>query len=262
MFSEIILRCIHIIMIISGGILLQSVLSFVIARHIAEEKKKDEAARINRKETLAVVASNALAWVIGFVCVIFCLERMKVPLKTLLAVSGIGAVVVGIGARSIIKDFFASILIVMESQYFHGDFVRIYGPMPDKPFEGIVENVSVRVTQIRARDGSLIFIPNGTITSVTNTSRGPFKFRVDLEVDQDIVSAVPNIFDELNDLCLNFEHVKTVERVTSLGITSTKKESVVFTYVVYASADTKNDIEAMIQRNASQVLMRHKPKKE
>lgn len=248
---DLLIRCLHIIMIISGGIFIQSVLSFIIAKHIDEQRMKDDGT-INRKATLAAVASNALAWTIGFIAILFCLERLKVPLKTLLAVSGIGAVVVGIGARSIIRDFFASVLIVSEAQYYHGDYVIIFGPVINRPFEGIVENISIRITELRERDGSLVFIPNGNITSVSNLSRGFFKFRVNLELNPDMVTP-ENLkrLESVSNCCRNANHV---QHMTSLGVTSIKKDCMVYTYIVYATADSKNDIEAMIQRKVAKVL--------
>ena len=51
-----------------------------------------------------------------------------------------------------------------------------------RPITGVVEDVSLRVTRVRAADGSIWYVPNGDIRELANASRGWAKAIVDVPV--------------------------------------------------------------------------------
>ena len=73
-----------------------------------------------------------------------------------------------------IKDIINGFLIILEDQYAVGDVITV-GNMG-----GLVENMNLRITQIRNGEGQLITIPNSTISVVQNLSKD--WSRVDLAV--------------------------------------------------------------------------------
>lgn len=89
-----------------------------------------------------------------------------VDLTPLLASAGIVGIALGFGAQSLVKDVISGIFIMSENQYRVGDTVEIQGA------SGNVERVSMRTTTIRDIDGNVHFIPNGSITQVTNKTLG------------------------------------------------------------------------------------------
>ena len=93
---------------------------------------------------------------------------------------------IGFGSQSLVKDFLTGIFIISENQYRVGDVVDIMGSV------GTVERVGTRSTVIRDRDGSVHYIPNGTIQKVINKTMGysMTRFSIDVAADTDIDKAV------------------------------------------------------------------------
>ncbi len=59
--------------------------------------------------------------------------------------------------------------ILAEDQYGVGDLVSI-GTASAPVATGVVEDVSLRVTRLRAEDGTLCIVPNGDIRALANRS--------------------------------------------------------------------------------------------
>jgi small conductance mechanosensitive channel len=107
-------------------------------------------------------------------------------------------VALGFGAQSIVRDGLAGFFILFENQFGVGDTIEITtsaGAVPGK-----VEGLTLRVTSLRAFDGTLHMVPNGNILVVSNKSRGWGRAIVDvrLSYDED-VERVRDLLDELFD---------------------------------------------------------------
>lgn len=105
--------------------------------------------------------------------------------------------VVGIGAQSLVKDIINGFFILFEDQYGVGDYVTIGA------YSGIVENIGIRSTVLKDFSGDTHNLPNGSVTEVTNHSRGDMSFIVDVEIayEEDIDNAI-NI---IKSTCRKFE---------------------------------------------------------
>ncbi|MGG7059240.1 mechanosensitive ion channel family protein [Clostridium nigeriense] len=105
--------------------------------------------------------------------------------------------VVGIGAQSLVKDIINGFFILFEDQYGVGDYVTIGA------YSGIVENIGIRSTVLKDFSGDTHNLPNGSVTEVTNHSRGDMRFIVDVEIayEEDIDNAI-NI---IKSTCKKFE---------------------------------------------------------
>ncbi|HEY9762985.1 MAG TPA: mechanosensitive ion channel family protein [Trichocoleus sp.] len=103
------------------------------------------------------------------------LSVVGVDLIPLLAGAGIIGLAISFAAQSLIKDVINGILILFEDQYAVGDVILI------GEVSGLVENMNLRITQLRDSEGQLITIPNGTISVVRNLSKD--WSRVDLNIE-------------------------------------------------------------------------------
>jgi moderate conductance mechanosensitive channel len=87
----------------------------------------------------------------------------------LLAGAGIAGLGITFAFQSLLKDMINGCLILLEDQYAVGDMVQI--ATAQGPVQGLVEFMSLRITQLRTTEGRLITIPNNTIAVVENFSK-------------------------------------------------------------------------------------------
>lgn len=111
-----------------------------------------------RSGTLAQVLGTLVAVVVWVMAVLLALDIVGLNLAPLLAGAGIAGVAIGFGAQSLVRDFFAGFFILAEDQYGVGDVITV-GASPT----GTVEDVTLRMTRLRADDGVVWFVPNGEI---------------------------------------------------------------------------------------------------
>jgi small conductance mechanosensitive channel len=94
------------------------------------------------------------------------LPLLGINIAPLLASAGIVGVAVGFGAQSLVKDYIAGILLILEDQYGIGDIVEV------GDVTGTVEFVSLRYTRLRDVEGVIWYLRNGDIQTVGNKSQG------------------------------------------------------------------------------------------
>lgn len=150
-------------------------------------------ARIKRQDTAITLIRNALRYVVFIVVLLFVLSIfIRNPLPAT-AGATILAAVLGFGAQSFLRDIIAGFSIVFEGQYAVGDFVQ----MEPTKAAGIVEEFGLRTTTIRSLSGERIFIPNGTITGVTNYLSGQQRYTI--EVQPRDSEAATRVLDSLKE---------------------------------------------------------------
>ncbi|MBD2770758.1 mechanosensitive ion channel family protein [Iningainema tapete] len=125
-----------------------------------------EAQRIAlRSTTVAEALKGFVSVVLVVVGMIWTLGLFNVPTSSILAGGAVIGFTISFGTQNLVKDLINGCLILMEDQFAVGDVIQI----GDKG--GLVENLNLRVTQLRNGEGQLITIPNSTITHVSNLTR-------------------------------------------------------------------------------------------
>lgn len=113
--------------------------------------------------------SNALKGLVTFILVVtgivLTLNLFNIPTSSILAGGAVIGLAISFGSQSLIKDLVNGCLILVEDQFAVGDVIQI----DDK--SGLVENLNLRVTQLRNAEGRLITIPNSNISNVSNLTR-------------------------------------------------------------------------------------------
>jgi moderate conductance mechanosensitive channel len=126
----------------------------------------DARADARRIATLMNVFRYTSNVVIIGLAIMLTLGVIGISVTPLLATAGVAGIAIGFGAQSLVKDFFSGLFLLIENQVSEGDLIEAAGK------SGYVERVTLRHIRIRDVDGSVHFIPNGMITTVTNRSRG------------------------------------------------------------------------------------------
>ena len=164
----------------------------------AEGSDRERLRRARRRATVAHLVLSTVQLVIWTVVVLIIVSSIGVNLGPLLATAGIAGIALGFGAQAIVRDTLAGFFILAESQYDVGDTVELQTTVG--PVAGTVEALTLRITMIRAFDGTLNIVPNGNIQVTSNKTRGWGRAIVDLRLayDQD-VERVRGILSELFD---------------------------------------------------------------
>ena len=104
----------------------------------------------------------------------------------------------GFGAQRIVGDVLAGFFIITERQYGFGDVVSITVTGAGDPATGTVEDVTLRITQMRSSNGEVITVPNGAIAKVVNLSRDWARAVVDVPVPTSVdVNQVNEVLHEV-----------------------------------------------------------------
>lgn len=160
----------------------------VVVKRDRKALRAAQARRAQRAETLANVARNVARMVIWAVALVMVLSEIGVNIAPVIASLGVLGLAAGIGAQTIIKDVVAGVVMLFEDIVAVGDVVDL------EYATGTVEEINLRVTQVRSIDGVLWTVRNGEIIRIGNMSRGFAKAVVLLDLapaaDQATVSRV------------------------------------------------------------------------
>lgn len=129
-----------------------------------------------RIDTVARVVGKTVSLVILIVTAMVVFNLLGIAIGPILGAAGIVGIAVGFGAQSLVKDVFAGLVLLIENQIRVGDSVQIAG------LSGAVEEISLRRVKLRGYDGSVHYISNGLITTVTNRSTDFAYATLDIEV--------------------------------------------------------------------------------
>lgn len=133
--------------------------------------KSDDIERKKQIQTLARVFGYISSVVISVVTFMLLLSELGISIAPILATAGVAGIAVGFGAQSLVKDYFTGFVMLIENQIRQGDLIEVAGKT------GVVEEVNLRYVRLRDGNGSVHFVPNSSITTVTNQSR-EFAFAV------------------------------------------------------------------------------------
>jgi moderate conductance mechanosensitive channel len=138
-----------------------------------------------RVSTISGVSKSiaTIVWVV--VGILLALTSVGVDIIPLLAGAGLIGVAVSLASQNLIKDAINGFLIILEDQYALGDIIAVGNA------QGLVENLNLRITQLRDTEGRLITIPNSEVKIVANLSsrwsRADLKIPVAYQADIDQV---------------------------------------------------------------------------
>jgi small-conductance mechanosensitive channel len=116
-------------------------------------------------DRMAPILEGLLRYAIIFTALLLVLAVLRVNIAPVLASATVIGLTVGFGAQYIIRDVLAGLFLISEGIVRTGDLVRVDADA------GIVERVTLRITQLRKFSGELVTVPNGSIGRIANLSR-------------------------------------------------------------------------------------------
>lgn len=179
--------------------LIRRIGKFLIDRAYDNYSKK-ETLNESRLKTLHTLIINAFQYTLFFFFIYSLLTIVGVPVGSLLAGAGIAGVAIGLGAQGFMNDIITGFFIILEQQMDVGDYIRLIA----LNIEGTVTSVGLRTTQIKALDGTVHFIPNRNITTISNLSRANMQILIDVRINPDegyeqIISIITQVNETLKE---------------------------------------------------------------
>ncbi len=173
-------------------------LALRVMRKMLEQLRKrmqedvDDLERVKRLNTLERVFRYVATVIIILVASMLVLSELGISIAPILATAGVLGIAIGFGAQSLVKDYFTGFFLLLENQVRVGDVVEVSGK------GGLVEEMTLRYIRLRDYEGSVHYVPNGTVDTVTNRSRGfayavidvGVAYREDIDVVYDVMREV------------------------------------------------------------------------
>ncbi|KAA9163520.1 mechanosensitive ion channel family protein [Enterococcus faecalis] len=173
-------KSLSILFLIFLFFIIQRIGKYLIDRTYANYSKKQHFSE-SRLKTLHTLIINAFQYTLFFFFIYSLLTIVGVPVGSLLTGAGIAGVAIGLGAQGFMNDLITGFFIILEQQMDVGDYIRLLA----LNIEGTVTSVGLRTTQIKAVDGTVHFIPNRNITTISNLSRANMQVLIDVRINPD-----------------------------------------------------------------------------
>lgn len=163
-----------ILLVFLVGLRLIKVFSNRVVSSVLQERFDNETQK--RAQTLATVVRHLFNLLFAALAMIMILDQIGIKVGTLLATAGVAGLAIGFGAQSLVKDVISGFFILLEDQIRVGDVVKI------ADLSGLVEKMNLKMTVLRDLQGHVHFIPNGSITTVTNMTKNFSYYLMDVGV--------------------------------------------------------------------------------
>lgn len=164
-------RCLKVILMILCMFVLYDVI-LVVLKSIKISSK--------RGNTIKKLFESILNYlVVGFAFLI-ALALLGVNITALAASVGIIALIIGIGAESLIADIMTGLFMILEGQCSVGDIIEVDG------WRGTVSEVGMRTTSITDSDGNVKIFNNSDVRNIINISNYKSRTICDIPVPHEV----------------------------------------------------------------------------
>jgi moderate conductance mechanosensitive channel len=137
---------------------------------------------LKRSRAISAAVEWATVGLASFIAAILALDRLGIPLTTLVAPATVIGIGLGFGAQQMVGDLLAGFFLFTEHQFAFGDVIRLSVPGQTVGVTGTVEELTLRVTKVRTAQGELVVVPNSALRQVTNLSKDWSKAVIDIPV--------------------------------------------------------------------------------
>ncbi|MCX6791117.1 MAG: mechanosensitive ion channel [Candidatus Gribaldobacteria bacterium] len=163
---------VRIILILVGAFLVNRLVKSIVGKldqhwvdnafSLGKISPEIEAKRVATIRKAFTSVTQTILWALAILTI---LPELGVSISPLLTGLGIGGLIMGIGSRNVVQDYWSGLFILMEDHFRVGEKVKI------ADLEGTVKNFNLRRTILKDSKGYFSYIPNSQITKVTNFSR-------------------------------------------------------------------------------------------
>ena len=216
-------------------------------------REKDAAMRPRSLQRLEMArqVTQVMANVVIFVLVMMgLLTVLHINPTTLLASAGVIGVAMGVATQDPAKDLTNGLAVLVEDQFGVGDIIKTAG------VEGEVVGFSIRSTQIRTVEGSLITLPNSMVRGVENQSNewAQVDFRMTIRYDRkDIPRALALMEQAVNELGVSHADM-VLDLPTMLGLEALTSEGAVLRMLVKTEPYKQREVRRLLLHRVAELF--------
>jgi small-conductance mechanosensitive channel len=172
--SPLTLQTLYVLAAFFGAAALISIFGGMLARRmvslsrLAPERRRPS---VERTRTLQSLISSGITFM-AFLLACLASLAIFIPISTLIWILGLFSAAFGFGARPFVSDLLAGIGFIFKVTFDIGEKVEFF--LPPENIQGIVEEINLTTTLVRASTGEVYTLPNGEIRIIRNFSRGKF----------------------------------------------------------------------------------------
>lgn len=187
-----------------------------------DDLRVNQRGRLRVNTTTRILRSTlTIIWVGIGILLAFWVNGVNVA--PILAGAGIFGLGLSLASQNLIKDAINGFIIIWDDRYAVGDIVDI------GEVSGLVENINLRITQLRDAEGRLITVPNSAVDIVANRSSQwsradvniPVAYQTDIDCALNIIYQVAEVFtvdSEWQERIWEFPNILGVEKFSDRGI--------------------------------------------
>ncbi|KIL44713.1 mechanosensitive ion channel family protein [Jeotgalibacillus soli] len=201
-----------------------------------------------RAKTLESLTKNVFGYALLFILIVTVLQVFNYDVTALIAGAGIIGLAVGFGAQGLVSDVVTGFFILLEKQIDVGDYITT------GEFSGICESVGLRQTKIRGFDGTLHFVPNREITSMSNHSRGNMRALIDIGIsyDDDIDQATKVLQEACDKAAANNHQI--IDGPNVIGVQQLGSSDVVLRIIAQTENMAQWSVERELRKSLKEAL--------
>ncbi len=184
-----------------------AILGVIVLMRVAF-KAIDAFGRSNPALASSAGIGKALTWVIGgAITAVLVSDALGISLAPALTALGVGSLAVALALQDTLSNFFSGVTILVGQPVRPGDFIRV-----DPSYEGYVESIGWRSTQLRTAANNLVVIPNATLAKaiVTNYSLPNLHVAASVRIDVSLDADIDKVEDALADEARRAVDIPTV----------------------------------------------------
>jgi small conductance mechanosensitive channel len=168
-----------------------------------------------RSSTISGAVKGLVTIAIALFGLLSALGALGLPTASVVAIGRLAGLAITFGSQNLIQDLVNGFFILAEDQYAIGDVIELGSAT------GLVENLTMRVTQLRSASGELVTVPNSSIAQVKNLTRNwsRVNFTIDVAYHTDPEQAL-SVLNEVAQTLYDDPawHDKILAEPTVLGI--------------------------------------------
>ena len=159
------------------------------AINLRRARSADLDAALTGSMDVILFAAGLIVWAMT---ALLALDNLGVQIKPLLAGLGIGGIAIALAVQTVLGDLLASMSIALDKPFGVGDFLTV------DTFQGTVEHIGVKSTQLRSISGEQIIIANADIIKARvrnfgrmRERRTVFQFGVTYDTPPEALAEIP-----------------------------------------------------------------------